>query len=416
MVSQSIIKKVAQEEKVSISFLESQISKGRLVIPMNRNHDFKKIIAIGQGVRIKVNTNIGVSQKNSSITEELNKLDTAIKSGTDTVMDLSIGENISDIRSRIIKSSSVPVGTVPLYEIADKVIKNKGDINKMNFDDVWDILKVQAQAGVDFFTIHSGVLRNIIPYLKKGKRLTGVVSRGGAIITRWMYANKKENLFYQHFDSILDLAKRYNIILSLGDGLRPGSLADSSDDLQLSELFVLGHLVKRCLKKGVQVMVEGPGHIRLDEIAANMQLAKAICHNVPFYVLGPLPLDIAAGYDHIASSIGSAIAGLNGADFLCVVTPAEHLRLPSLDDIKQGVIASRISAHTVNLLKSNQEEARDYQLSYYRAKRNWSKMQNLVIDRDRFIEYRKEEAANKKNCSMCGEFCSMNLLEECGLL
>ncbi len=412
----NFIKKIAKTEKVSYPFLQKQIDRGRIVILQNKNHCLDKPVAIGEGLKIKINANIGLSTNELDVKNELKKVSTAVYHGADTIMDLSVSNNLAKFRKKVIKDCPVPIGTVPLYEIALEVEKKKNNFTNLNFDDIWDVLKKQAEEGVDFFTIHAGILRKTISMIKKKKRLGGIVSRGGAILARWMVINKKENPFYENFDKILELAKKHNITLSLGDALRPGAIADSTDELQLFELKVLGELVKRCRKKGVQVMVEGPGHIRLDEIAKNMDLEKKLCHNAPFYVLGPLPTDIAAGYDHITSAIGGAIAALNGADFLCVVTPAEHLRHPTVEDIKDGIIASRIAAHSVNLLRFKDELDRDNQISHYRSRREWEKVFPLTIDESKARMYRKKLNSSEDICTMCGEFCSLKIIENCNLL
>ncbi|MDD5585112.1 MAG: phosphomethylpyrimidine synthase ThiC [Candidatus Omnitrophica bacterium] len=412
----NFLKEIAKNEKVGFQFLREQLKRGRVVIPLNKKRKISRPVAVGEGFKVKINTNIGTSTQAADIADEIKKITVAIEAGTDTIMDLSVGGNLKKIRSEILRASSVPLGTVPLYEIATEVEKRKGSFEKIEFKDILDVLTAQAQAGVDFFTIHAGVLKNVIEVIKNDKRVGGIVSRGGAILTRWMYVNDKENPFYVHFDEILQLAKEYNITLSLGDGLRPGAVADSSDQLQLDELRVLSTLVKRARKKGVQVMVEGPGHIRLDEIAMNMLLEKKLCDYAPFYVLGPLPTDIAAGYDHIVASIGGAIAALNGADFLCVVTPAEHLRHPSVDDIKDGVIASRIAAHCVDILRFKDERERDEKLSLARSRRNWEENFSLTLDQEKARRYRKSVSTETDMCSMCGEFCSLKIIEKCDLL
>ncbi|MCP4653520.1 MAG: phosphomethylpyrimidine synthase ThiC [Candidatus Omnitrophica bacterium] len=416
MFKKSFLKKIAKKEKVTFAFLEKQFKRGRIVIPINKKRDLTKPTALGEGLKVKINTNIGASTGKNDINQELKKLKTAINAGSDAIMDLSVGDNLNKVRKRILKNCPVPLGTVPIYQVVSEVEKRKGSFEKMTFDDVWDVLKTQAEEGVDFFTLHAGILKKTIKTIQRKKRIGGIVSRGGAILTRWMYVNNVENLIYQNFDKILDLAKKYNITISLGDALRPGAIADSSDKLQLSELEVLGQLVKRCRKKGVQVMVEGPGHIRLDEIALNMLLQKKVCDNAPFYVLGPLPTDIAAGYDHITSAIGGAIAALSGADFLCVVTPAEHLRHPSVEDIKDGVIASRIAAHSVDVLRFKDEWERDYNLSLHRARREWSSLFPLTLDPKKARHYRKDKKTSKDICSMCGNFCSLKMMEKCNLL
>jgi len=416
MFTKSFLKKIAQTEKVSLEFLERQMALGRIVIPLNNTRELDKPAAVGKGLKVKINTNLGTSTAKNDISEEIAKLNIAIEAGTTTVMDLSVGDDIAKMRKEIIKLSSVPVGTVPIYEAACAAENNKGNFEKLTFKDILAVLRRQAKEGVDFFTIHAGILRDTINILSETKRTCGIVSRGGAILTRWMYVNRKENPFYENFDKILDLAKEYNITISLGDALRPGAIADATDQLQLAELNVLGELVKRCRKNGVQVIVEGPGHVPLNEIAFNIVLEKKICHNAPFYVLGPLPTDIAAGYDHISSAIGGAIAALNGADFLCVVTPAEHLRHPSIDDIREGVMASRIAAHSVDILRFPDEMQKDNDLSLYRAHRQWDKIFPLTLNPEKAKSYRGGEKSADKLCSMCGNFCSLKIIEKCNLL
>jgi len=417
MFNRPFLKKLARKERVSFSYLEKTLKEGKIVIPLNNRKEIKDIVAIGEGLKVKINTNIGTSTDIANLKEEVDKLKTAIDTGTDTVMDLSIGENIDKIRKTIVKNSSVPVGTVPIYEAAQEAEKRKGSIDKIRLDDILDIIKQQALDGVDFFTIHAGILKNTIDILNENKRVGGIVSRGGAILVRWMYVNKKENPLYEHFDDILDIAKKYRITISLGDALRPGAIADSTDKLQLSELFTLSTLVKKCQSRGVQVMVEGPGHIKLDEIAMNVTLQKNICSKAPFYILGPLVTDIASGYDHITSAIGGAIAAMQGADFLCVVTPAEHLRHPSIEDIKEGIIASRIAAHSVDLLRFEDEWEKDKTLSYYRAHRKWENIFKLTIDKEKAKRYRKSAKVTSEDvCTMCGQFCSLKIIDKCHLL
>ncbi|MFA5338362.1 MAG: phosphomethylpyrimidine synthase ThiC [Candidatus Omnitrophota bacterium] len=411
MFKKSFLKKIAQKESISLNFLEKQLQQGKVVIPVNSK---RHIIppAIGQGFKVKVNANIGTSTEKSDVNEEIKKLKTALDCKADTIMDLSTGGNLAQIRRRILNNCPAPLGTVPIYEAAVNAENKYGGFEKMTFDDIWDVLKLQAEDGVDFFTIHVGIIREFLKTIAKKKRVGGVVSRGGAILTRWMYVNGRENPFYENFDKIMDLAKEYNITLSLGDALRPGAIADSSDDLQISELMVLGELVKKCRKRGVQVMVEGPGHIRLDEIAFNMLLQKKVCKGAPFYVLGPLPTDIASGYDHVSAAIGGAIAAFFGADFLCVVTPAEHLRQPYADDIRDGVISSKIAAHCVDILRFKDELEKDRKLSTYRAHRNWKKLFPLTMDEAKAREYRKASLPHSKDmCTMCGNFCSLKIIE-----
>ncbi|MBD3246750.1 MAG: phosphomethylpyrimidine synthase ThiC [Candidatus Omnitrophica bacterium] len=416
MFKKSHLTKIAKSERVDRSFLERQLAAGRAVICLNTGRDIATPPVIGEGFKIKMNTNIGTSTAHTEIKDELKKLEVAQEAGTHTVMDLSVGGNIPSVRRKIIAQAAVPVGTVPIYETAHMVQKKKGDFEKMTFDDLFAVLEQQAKDGVDFFTLHAGILQKSVDLMKTYKRTGGVVSRGGALLARWMQYHGKENPLFTHFDRILDLAKQYRITISLGDALRPGAVADSTDQLQLAELHVLGDLVHRCRTKGVQVMVEGPGHIRLDEIALNMRMEKKICHGAPFYILGPLPTDLAAGYDHIASAIGGAIAAMAGADFLCVVTPAEHLRHPSVEDIRDGVIASRIAAHSVDLLRFPDEWEHDHQMSLARARRNWEKMFGYAMNEKKARKYRKKKNVPMDICTMCGEFCSLKISEKCDLL
>ncbi|MDD5081241.1 MAG: phosphomethylpyrimidine synthase ThiC, partial [Candidatus Omnitrophica bacterium] len=415
MYNKNFLKKIAKLEQVPFSLIENGVKNGTIAVLANTNKDLTSPCAVGTGLKVKINTNLGTSTENLKFENEKKKLQTAIDSGSDAVMDLSVGGNLRKIRNDLMRFSSVPLGTVPLYEIASEVERRKGNIEKMTIDDILDVLIKQAKDGVDFFTIHAGILQNAVKYIRKNKRVGGIVSRGGAILARWMYVNKLENLFYENFDKILEIMKQYNVTMSLGDALRPGAIADSTDDLQIGELRVLGELVKRCRKKGVQAIVEGPGHIRLDEIAKNMRMQKKLCYGAPFYILGPLPTDIAAGYDHIGSAIGGAIAAMAGANFLCVVTPAEHLRLPTVEDIKDGVMASKIAAHSFNLLNFKDDWERNRKLSQYRARRQWEKLYPLTIDPEKARRYRKVEGKISGNaCSMCGTFCSIKLSEKCG--
>lgn len=416
MFKKSFLKHIAKNESVPLSFLEKQLKSGKVVIPSNKLRKISKPCAVGEGLKVKINTNIGLSTNQTNPKTEVEKMLCAIKYGADTIMDLSVSSNLSKVRTSLLKQCSVPFGTVPIYEAALLAEKKSKTFDKMTFEDILWVLKQQAEQGVDFFTIHAGILKNAISLLRKKKRTGGIVSRGGAILARWMIANKRENLLYTNFDKILDLAKKYNITISLGDALRPGAIADSTDKLQIAELKVLGQLVKHCRRKGVQVMVEGPGHIRYDEIPLNMTLEKKLCHNAPFYVLGPLPIDIAAGYDHISAAIGGALAAFYGANFLCVVTPAEHLRHPSLKDIKEGTIATKIAAQSINLLRFKDELERNNRLSLYRSHRSWNKIFPLTLDQEKAKDYRKSLRSSDDICSMCGNFCSLKIIEKCNLL
>jgi phosphomethylpyrimidine synthase len=342
-------------------------------------------------------------------------MELSIESGADAIMDLSTGTHIEETRRKILARSQVPVGTVPIYEIIINGLKRHGSISDITVDEMFAVLEKQAREGVDFFTIHAGVTKKAIDILKRNPRLLDIVSRGGAFLAEWIITNNRENPFYEDFDRVIDLAKRYDITLSLGDGLRPGSILDATDKPQLTELITLGELQKRALKRGVQVMIEGPGHVPIDQIKANVVLEKSICGGAPFYVLGPLVTDITPGYDHITSAIGGAVAGSAGADFLCYVTPAEHLRLPTLEDVKDGVIASKIAAHVADISKGvGGAIDRDRRISIARAERNWKKQFALAIDPVKPKKYRKASKPGSEDvCTMCGEYCSIKTAEKC---
>jgi len=406
---------IARDEGMRAEEILGRIKEGTVVITKNLNHNVKKPCGIGLGLRVKINANIGTSTDKSGLTDELKKLEAAVRYGADTVMDLSIGGNLRKIRSEILRRSSIPVGTVPIYEIAVMAQKKRGDFLKFSIDDVLSILEAQAKEGVDFFTIHAGVTKNSLGALKKQKRILGVVSRGGAILASWMIKQQRENPFYEYFDRILDIAYRYDVTISLGDGLRPGSILDSTDKAQIAELKTLGELTLRCRRKNVQVMIEGPGHVPLDEIKKNIILEKKICHRAPFYVLGPLVTDIAAGYDHINASIGAALAASYGADFLCYVTAAEHLRHPSIEDVREGVIASRIAAHAADIVKKVKSAIKwDRDMSLARQRRDWKKQIELSVDSDKARHYRASSRPKLSDvCTMCGKYCSIKLMGDC---
>jgi phosphomethylpyrimidine synthase len=410
-----LMKKIARQEGIGIKLILKHIKEGKIVIPHNNRHNIKKPCGIGYGLRTKVNANIGTSTDKSQIRDELKKLEVAIKYGTDTVMDLSVGGNLKKIRKEILRRSLVPVGTVPIYEIAVNAQRQKGSFLEFDIDKILDILESQAKEGVDFFTIHAGVTKKSLKVLKTHKRLLSIVSRGGAILASWMTYHKRENPFYEYFDRILDIAYRYDVVLSLGDGLRPGTILDSTDRPQLSELKILGKLALLAKRRNVQVMIEGPGHIPLNEIEKNIILEKRICHQAPFYVLGPLVTDIAAGYDHISASIGGAIAASFGADFLCYVTASEHLRHPSIEDVREGVIASRIAAHAADIVKKVKSAIQwDRFMSEARKKRDWKKQIELSIDPAKARYYRTSSKPGLLDvCTMCGKYCSIKLMEEC---
>ena len=411
----SLMKKIASAEGINPKLLMQRIREGKVVIPSNFQHQIKKPCGIGLGLRTKVNANIGTSTDKTELNGELKKLAISLKYGTDTIMDLSVGGNLKEIRKAILKHSSVPVGTVPIYEIVVNSQKRAGDFLKFSIDDILDVLRAQAKEGVDFFTIHAGVTKKAIKVLKKNKRLLDIVSRGGALLASWMAHHKKENPFYEYFDRILDIAYAYDVTLSLGDGLRPGSILDATDRAQICELEILGVLAQRARMRNVQVMIEGPGHVPLDQIKENIILEKKICHGAPFYVLGPLVTDIAAGYDHISSAIGGALAASYGADFLCYVTPSEHLRHPSLEDVKEGVVASRIAAHAADIVKGvKSAKLWDKKMSQARKRRDWQKQIELSIDPVKAKYYRASSKPDLLDvCTMCGKYCAIKLMEDC---
>lgn len=413
-MSNNLIQKLAALENISLKNLRQKIGHGKVVIVKNKKRKIKPL-AIGEGVRIKINANLGTSTKNPLIKDEIKKLKVAQASGADTVMDLSVGGDLGKIRKKILDNCLLPVGTVPIYEAAIEAEAKYGSFEHMSANHILKTIEHQAQQGVDFFTIHAGITKSIIENSKLQKRKGGIVSRGGAIISRWIIVNKKENPLYEYFDQILDIAKKYNIVLSLGDGLRPGAISDSLDNFQIQELLNLGILTKKALKKGVQIIIEGPGHVPINQIEANVRLEKEICNQAPFYVLGPLVTDTALGFDHISSAIGGALASLYGADFLCVVTPKEHLGHPDAEDIKRGVIAARIAAHSVDLTRNPKFRMVDDQISYFRKKRDWKKHISLSI----YPKEAKKIAKGLKlhdTCSMCGEYCSLKMMENCLLV
>ena len=363
------------------------------------------------GAATKVNANIGTSSDFGSIDTELEKLRVAMAAGADTVMDLSTGGDIPAVRRAIIAAAACPIGTVPIYQAGIEAIARHGAIVKMTEEDVFAAVEDNARDGVDFITVHCGVTRSAIERLKRQGRVTDVVSRGGAFTVGWMLHNDRENPLYEYYDRLLEIALEYDVTLSLGDGMRPGCLADATDRTQVEELLTLGELVERAREAGVQVMVEGPGHIPLDQIETNVRLEKSICKGAPFYVLGPLVTDIAAGYDHITGAIGGAIAAMAGADFLCYVTPSEHLAIPDINDVREGVIASRIAAHAADIVKGVPGAAeRDRQMSLARKNLDWRAQAALSLDPDKFDRVHAARATSGSACSMCGQYCAMDLV------
>lgn len=401
---------VARAEGVEPKKLEELVEKGRVVIL--KNYSRKRNInplGIGEGLRTKVNANIGTSPDISEPEGELTKLSVAVEAGADTVMDLSTGGDVWEILNVILDHSPVPVGTVPLYQAAVHAGMNRRAFTDLSAREIIDVIRRQAEMGVDFMTIHAGVTRRSLQMLRMSKRILGIISRGGSLIAEWMGANRRENPLYEHFDEILEIARQHNVVLSLGDALRPGCIADATDGPQIEELNILGELTLRAWGKGVQVMIEGPGHVRLSEIEANVMLEKKLCHGAPFYVLGPLPTDIAPGYDHITGAIGGAIAASAGVDFLCYITPAEHLKLPDVDDVREGVIATRIAAHIGDIEKGIPGAwEKNKEMGMARKLLDWEKQFELAIDPEKARRLRNSSRPSiDEVCTMCGEFCSI---------
>jgi len=397
---------VAQKEHMDVELLRELVAQGRVVIPANKNHTNLDPEGIGESLRTKVNVNVGISKDCYDMEAEIEKAKEAIALKTEAIMDLSSYGKIRRFRQELIKISRVMVGTVPVYDAVGFYDKELKDITAQEF---LDVVEKHAQDGVDFMTIHAGINRETAKRFKNNKRLTNIVSRGGSLIFAWMELNNKENPFYEHFDRVLDICEKYDVTISLGDACRPGSIHDSTDACQIEELIVLGELTRRAWERNVQVMIEGPGHMALNEIAANVMLAKKLCHGAPFYVLGPIVTDIAPGYDHITAAIGGAIAAANGADFLCYVTPAEHLRLPTLEDMREGIIAARIAAHAADIAKGIKGAREwDYKMSKARANLDWEKMFELAIEPEKPRRYREESKPElEDSCTMCGKMCAM---------
>ncbi|MFX1390448.1 MAG: phosphomethylpyrimidine synthase ThiC [Promethearchaeota archaeon] len=409
---------VAKNERVEVDFVRRGIQKGRIIVPKSNRRKLDPPIGIGKGLLVKINANIGSSKTVCNIDEEFEKAQIAVKYGADTVMDLSTGiteSNVQTIRKKILDELKVPIGTVPIYQSALRAIETKGAIIHMDEDDMFKVVEEQAKEGVDFFTIHVGVTKEIVNYLVEHPRTMGIVSRGGTFLASWILENDLENPFNRRFDYLLEMAQEYDFTLSLGDGMRPGCIFDSTDYVQIQELLEISKLVKRAWNANIQVMVEGPGHIPANEIERNIKLQKSLCDEAPFYVLGPLVTDIAPGYDDLVSAIGGTIAGLAGADYLCYVTPSEHLGLPTKEEVKRGVIASKIAAHAVNIARYGKRASNwDYKMDLARKNLDWEEMIIQSIDPDlaREVHYRNGNLTDENVCSMCGEFCAIKLLKE----
>ncbi len=403
------VRYVAGREKIKPETLSEKVAEGRAIILKHKNI----YLGIGEGLKTKVNANIGTSPDIADVDSEIEKLKTACKYGADTVMDLSTGGNIDRIRNLVFERSPVPIGTVPIYQAAIESIEEKGALTRMEPDDLFRVIERHASSGVSFTTLHCGVTLRTLERLKKNPRKSMVVSRGGAFLISWMIGNGRENPLYESFDRVIEIAKKYDLVISLGDGMRPGGLADSTDISQIDELLTLGELTKIAWENNVQVIVEGPGHIPINEIPANVVLQKKICKGAPFYVLGPLSTDIAPGYDHITSAIGAAVAGWYGADYICYVTPSEHLSLPGTEDVIEGTIASKIAAHVADIGKGLAgSEDSDYRMDIARTKRAWQEQRKIAIDPGKFDAYYKQHKPSEKDvCTMCGKYCAIKTVE-----
>ena len=408
------MKKVARDEGKSIEQIVKVLAAGRIVIPRNVKRENVEVKGVGEGLRTKINANVGTSPDYANIEDEVEKAKVAVKYGADTVMDLSVGGDIDEVRRCIIRAVIVPIGTVPIYQAGIEAA-GRGSVVDMSSDDIFDAIRKHAEDGVDFVTVHCGVTKTAVDALRRSGRLMDVVSRGGSFLAAWIIHNEKENPLYSEFDYLLELAREFDLTLSLGDGMRPGCLADASDRAQFQELLTLGELVERAWAKDVQVMVEGPGHLPLDHVEANVKLEKTICKGAPFYVLGPIVTDIAPGYDHLTSGIGGALSAAFGADFLCVVTPSEHLALPTVDDVKEGVIAARIAAHAADIVKLGEQASRlDSEMAKARASLNWEKQFKLAIDPEKARELRRKRPPllDPNVCAMCGKFCAIKMVDD----
>lgn len=405
------MKVVAQKEGVPTEYILEKVAQGKIAIPANKNHKSLSAEGVGEGLKTKINVNLGISKDCYDIDKEMEKVQMAIKMGTEAIMDLSNYGHTEEFRQELIKTSTAMIGTVPMYDAIGFLQK---DIASIEVDEFFKVVEKHAQDGVDFLTIHAGLNRETVETFKRNKRLTNIVSRGGSLLFAWMEANKSENPFYEYYDRLLDICEKYDVTLSLGDACRPGCIEDATDSVQIKELITLGELTKRAWARNVQVMIEGPGHMAINEIEANVLLEKKLCYGAPFYVLGPLVTDIAPGYDHITSAIGGALAAAKGVDFLCYVTPAEHLRLPNLEDMKEGIVATKIAAHAGDIAKGvNGAKEWDYKMSKARAELDWCKMFELALEPEKPKRYREESRpANEDSCSMCGKMCAVRSMNK----
>lgn len=407
------IKIIAKEEIESPKNICRRVADGRVVILRNIQRKRVHPIGIGEGLSTKVNGNIGTSPDLRDLDLEIKKAKVAVKYGADTVMDLSTGGDLDEIRRAIIQAVDAPVGTVPIYQSAIEAAKKKGTIIDMTEDDIFNTIEKHAKDGVDFMTVHCGVTKRTVKQISKHPRLMRIVSRGGTFLAVWILHHDKENPLYANYDYLLELAGEYDFTLSLGDGLRPGCIFDATDWLQIQELTTIGELVERARNADVQAMVEGPGHLPLNQVESNVKLEKTICKNAPFYVLGPIVTEIAPGYDHIVGAIGGAIAGLAGADFLCYLTPAEHLGLPTLEDVKEGVIATKIAAHAADIVKLGSKAAvRDLEMSKGRASLDWEKQLRMALDSEKAKEIHNRIKSESEGCGMCSKYCAIKIWKD----
>ncbi len=405
---------VAKEEDEAPEKICKRVAAGSVVITRNIERENVIPIGIGEGLRTKINANVGTSADLCDLSLEVEKAKIAVKYGADTVMDLSTSGNLDEIRRAILNAVSVPIGTVPIYQTVIEATKNKGAIIHMDEDDIFNTIERHAKDGVDFMTVHCGVTQQIIKRIARHPRLMGIVSRGGTFLAAWILHHDKENPLYANFDYLLEIAKKYDFALSLGDGLRPGCIFDATDWPQVQELLTIGELVERARAADVQAIVEGPGHLPLNQIESNVQLEKSVCKGAPFYVLGPVVTEIAPGYDHIVGAIGGTLAGLAGADFLCYLTPAEHLGLPTLEDVKEGVIVTKIAAHAVDIVKLGAKaSARDLTVAKARANLNWKKQIENALDSEKAKKIRSRiRLKSPETCSMCSQYCALKILKE----
>ena len=408
------MKIVAKEEDESPKKICRRVAAGRVVITRNMERENVIPLGIGEGLRTKINANVGTSTDLCDLNLEVEKAKIAVNYGADTVMDLSTSGDLDEIRKTILQAVDVPIGTVPIYQTAVEIIKDKGAIIHMDEDDVFNTIEKHAKDGVDFMTVHCGVTQQIVKRIAKHPRLMGIVSRGGTFLAAWILHHNKENPLYANYDYLLEIAKKYDFALSLGDGLRPGCIFDATDWPQIQELLTIGELVERAREADVQAIVEGPGHVPLDQIESNIQLEKSVCKGAPFYVLGPVVTEIAPGYDHVVGAIGGTLAGLAGADFLCYLTPAEHLGLPTLEDVKEGVIVTKIAAHAVDIVKLGAKaSARDLAMAKARANLDWRKQIENALDSEKAKKIRgRIKLKSAETCSMCSQYCAIKILRE----